>query len=231
MSMRRVVPRSSTAVRAAIGLVVLALAALAVGGCALTDKAQPIAPRYFAAVPPLAAKPEPPGSGPPLRLYNVRAGSHIKSNMIYWKSDYELGFLEERRWVELPETYLRRTLSHVLFEERGYQHVVAGGAPTLEVELTNFEELRQGVPRVRVAMIAILHDAGVALFEETIYVERPIPQVSAKDPNEDKETILVENLGSALREAVDQVANRVDTALKKKPAKPDKADKADKPES
>jgi uncharacterized lipoprotein YmbA len=220
--------------RACIGVVVLALAALAVGGCALTDKAQPISPRYFVPEPPMAAKHLPQGSGPMLRLYNVRAGSHIKSNMIFWKSDYELGFLDERRWVELPEVYLRRTLSHVLFEERGYKHVVAGGAPTLEVELTSFEEMRQGVPRVRVAVVAVLQDGGVALFEETIQIERPIPQVSAKDPGADKETILVENLGAALREVVDVIADRVDTALKKTPAKaakPGEPDKPDKPSS
>ena len=241
MNAARLVPRFSSALRARRWLAALALALAAVGsGCALTDKAQPLAPRYFVPEPPLAAKPELPGSGPALRLYNVRAGSHIKNDMIYWKSEYELGFQDERRWVELPEIYLRRTLSHALFEERGYKHMVSGGAPTLEVELTNFEELRYGVPRVRVAMIATLHDGGVALFEETIYVERPIPQVSAKDPKEDKETIVIENLSSALREAVDQVANRVDTALKKpeiKNYRPDKTGssaetdkgKADKP--
>jgi hypothetical protein len=150
-----------------------------------------------------------------LRLHNIRAGSHLKSSISYWRTGHEVSFYEERRWVELPEVYLQRMLSQVLFQERGFRRVVAGSAPTLEVELTSFDELREGEPRVRVELSALLYEDGIAEMEQTIAVERPIPQQQPGD-HRDRAEILAENLAAALREAVGRVADQVVLAQKAK---------------
>jgi cholesterol transport system auxiliary component len=79
----------------------------------------------------------------------------------------EIGFYRLRRWTEPPEQYLKRRLARVLFEERGLRQVVGGGGPTLEVQLTAFEEIR--VPRrmARVQVIARLHDERLVRWEES----------------------------------------------------------------
>src|SRR4029077_4048150 len=117
-------------------------------GCALLSKAAPLQPRYFSLEDgPLAsnrgaALRSPTSGAMQLRLGRVSAGPHLRERIVYRDSDHELGYYEDRRWTERPETYLRRALARALFEERGLLRVVSGGAPTLEVELVAFEEIR-----------------------------------------------------------------------------------------
>jgi uncharacterized lipoprotein YmbA len=191
-------------VRPGILLVVL-LAALG-SACALTEKSVPINAYYFSPGTTTAA----PGdrsaaaSGIWLRLHRIRAGTHLKSKAVYRDSAFEVGFDEERRWAELPEDYLRRVLSWELYERRGLRRVVSGSALTLEVELTDFDQIRGDKPLIRVAAVMLLHDLGRAQHEETIVIDKPLPKDKSDDPR-----VIAKVTGEALQELVTRIADRV----------------------
>jgi cholesterol transport system auxiliary component len=192
--------------------VLCALAALATAGCALTSKSVPIAPRYFSPERPAEAaraSTKPPGAPLELRLGRITSSSHLDERLVFRDSDYELGYYEERRWTEDPEEYLRRRLGRVLFEERGLRHVVGGMAPTLEVELTAFEEIRTPKRVARVQLTARLQDARIVRWEETLTVDQPIPE----DGKGDVADAMVAAIGTALGSVVDRIADRVMTEL------------------
>ena len=120
------------------------LIALALTGCgALLGKAEPMNVRYFA--PAFEALPPPAGTvqALPLRLGRIADSEHLHERMAYRTSEHEVGYYEAFRWTEQPESYFRRALGRELFEKQRFAHVVAGVAPTLEVELVAFEELRE----------------------------------------------------------------------------------------
>jgi cholesterol transport system auxiliary component len=185
-----------------------AAATLFTAGCALTSKSEPIAPRYFS--PERTADTTRP-SAPPrdvqleLRLGRVYGSSHLDERLVYRDSAYQLGYYEERRWTEEPSEYLRRRLGRVLFEERGIKHVVGGFGPTLEVELTSFEEVRAPKRVARVQMTARLEDAHMVRWEQTLTVDQPISENTTGDVADS----MVAAIGAALATAVDQIADRV----------------------
>jgi cholesterol transport system auxiliary component len=188
----------------------LLLTASLLGACALTSKSEPLTPRYFA---PdfIAAAPRhvvPASTAPAvvrqLRLGDVLGGSHLRERMLFRDRNNALGYYDERRWTERPEDYLRRALARALFEERGLQRVVAGAAPTLEVELVAFEEVRAPVRKVRLQAVVLLHDERVVRLEETVTVERPVRARSADDAG-----AVVAALSEALRAGVTYIADRV----------------------
>jgi uncharacterized lipoprotein YmbA len=174
-------------------------------GCALTSKADPMMPRYLS--PELGAAQGAPkkGAGRQLRLYRVRAGAHLKQKIVVRSSAYEVGFYEERRWVEQPDDLVARALSRALFEERGLRRVVTGAAPTLEVDLVNFDEVLGHDRRVRIGLVVLLYDDGVALLEETMVVEKVVGESDDLDDWEQFAKVA----GEALREAVDRAADRI----------------------
>ncbi len=194
----------------------LALAlALALSGCALLTKADPMTPRYFSPEAPSdpRASGAPPsagaGAGLELRLARVNAGSSIRDKIIYRDSTYEVGFYEERRWTEKPEVYVRHALSRALFEQRGIAQVVAGAAPALDVDLVAFEEVRAPAHVARIELAYALRDDRAVSLAETVTVERPVP--TAKEGAE--ANAVAQALGEALKEAVEHVAERVTLKL------------------
>jgi cholesterol transport system auxiliary component len=183
--------------------------------CALLSKAPPLQPRYFT-----------PEDGPALfaggaearastsgamllRLGRVSAGPHLRERIVYRDSDHEVGYYEDRRWTERPEAYLRRALARMLFEERGLQRAVSGVAPTLEVELVAFEEIRAPAHKARMQVIITLDDDRVSSLEETITVEQDVPSV-AKDQSAGA---LAATLSATMRLGVAQIAERVAAKL------------------
>ena len=189
-------------------LLLCAVAALGTAGCALTSKSDPILPRYFSPDRPSeVAGPgaRVPGTPPELRLGRIDGSDHLEERIVFRDSEYELGYYAERRWTEAPEEYLKRRLSRVLFEERGLQRVVNGRAPTLEVQLTAFEEIRKPKRVARVQVIVRLHDQRIVRWEETLTVNQPIAE---KDDAEDPDA-MVEAVGLALRAVVDRIADRI----------------------
>jgi cholesterol transport system auxiliary component len=190
-------------------LVLSWLAAVAVSGCALTDKSEPMTPRYFSPERPgdaARAAAKPPEPALELRLGRIDGSPHLEERLVYRASDNELGYYAERRWTEAPEEYLKRRLVRVLFEERGVRHVVGGSAATLDVKLTAFEEVRAPTRKARVQLTVTLHDQHVVLWEETVTVERA---VGGPGTTSDLPDAVVTALGDALGAAVDRVADRV----------------------
>jgi len=175
-------------------------------GCALTSKGTVVAPHYYS-----AELPEPSSSGASattgtpleLRLGQVDAASHLEERMSFRLQGSEVGFYDDRRWTEEPAEYLRRGLEQELFERWHLRRVVAGAAPTLDVELTAFEELRQPKPHVRLALHFTLHDDRQASLERSVVVERPL----AEGP--DRAADVASALGLALATAVADVSNAV----------------------
>ena len=208
-------PKPGTAQRAWL---LCAAAALLCGGCALTSKSEPIAPRYFSPERPASAAPagvKPVQSPYELRLGRVFGSSHLDERLVYRDSDYQLGYYEERRWTEEPAEYLRRCLARVLFEDRGLRHVVGGVGPSLEVELTGFEEIRSPKRVARVQLTVRLQDARTVRWEETMTVEQPITDTSG-----DPASTMVAAISVALGAAVDRVADRVVSDLATTPPPP-----------
>jgi cholesterol transport system auxiliary component len=184
---------------AVIGLV------LATGGCALTSKADPATIRFYspegvsqrARPRPEAAK----ESGPALRLGRVAAVQHLEDKIVFRSSEHEVGFYDEHRWTEEPAEYLERALSRELFEARGLSRVVSGQAPTLQIELVAFEEIRLPRHVARVRLILVLHDERQVGFQETLTFERPL--------RSGEKGALAQALSGAMADAVDAVASRV----------------------
>jgi cholesterol transport system auxiliary component len=197
--------------------VLAALSTLLVLGCALTNKSEPMVPRYFS--PERSGAIEKPPSPPPgiaaeLRIGHITAASYLDERMVYRDSAFELGYYQEKRWTEAPEEYLRRRLERALFQERGLRHVVSGSAPTLEVELTAFEEIRKPKRIARVQVSARLQDARLVRWEQTLTVDQPVDERN-KDALADE---MVEALGVALDAVVNQIADRVTKELAATPA-------------
>ena len=162
------------------GILALALCAQ---GCAFTSKGEPLSPRYFS--PDLgqsapAARPAP-GTALELRLGQMGAASYLEERIAYRLSETELGYYEDRRWTEPPEEFLRRALGRELFEQRRLSRVVSGPAPTLDVELVGFEELRYGASRARVTLRFSLANERRMLVERVLTVEQPIANGEEKD--------------------------------------------------
>ncbi len=187
--------------------------------CALLTKSRPLMPRYFA--PDVELSAAPPATTSPshgeqrLRLGRVRAGAHLMERMVYRTSGSEIGYYEDRRWTERPESYLQRALSRSLFEQRGVTRVVSGIAPTLTAELVAFEEIKGDNHRARVEVVMSLDDAGVSVLERTIVVEVPVEGASDADP-----TPVVRALARALSDAVEQIGEQVVQQLAQLPPLP-----------
>ncbi len=191
------------------GALLLAGAAVCgLGACALFSKSAPIAPRYFS--------PERPGEhgGAPassaqatadLRLGRIDSAANIGEMIIFRDSVREVGYYRLRRWTEAPERYLRRRLARVLFEEHGLRQVMGGSGPTLDLELTAFEEVRSAPAMARVQVIVRFHDQRRVRWEETITVEEPVVQASDADSAD----AAVAAIGAALRTAVERIADGV----------------------
>ncbi len=206
----------------ACGVGLLVVAGLQ-GGCALTGKADALSPRYFSpeqvATSQKATNPE----HLELQLGQVSSASHLDERIAYRLSGSEVGFYDDRRWTEIPEAYLRRALDRELFEQRGLERIVTGSAPTLDVELTAFEELRGKPGKARVTLSFSLHDERRSLLERSINVEREVTEQAGADPA----ARLAATLASTLGDAVVSVAALVTAELlKAKQASPPRQESA-----
>jgi len=185
-------------------------------GCALTEKGEALDVRYYAAEPgareaAAAIAPVPGDDGVArarvlLRVGRISASSHLGKKLIYRTSSVDVGIQEDRRWTERPDEYLRRSLDSVLFGETAVTKSLAGAAPTLDVELIAFEEIRTGAERRgRVEIRYALHDEREVLVSDSVLVEIK----AASERPED----VVRAISIALTQASKQIAERVTTRL------------------
>lgn len=185
-------------------------------GCALTSKSEVLDVRYFT---PERVKTELTSARPPsdptkggalgLELGRVSSSSHIREKMAFRDASWEIGYYEDRRWTERPEAFVRRELGRTLFEERGFRRSVgAANAPTLEIELLAFEEIRAKPTRAaRVQLRMILHDGRDVLLEETVTIDKPLAN------NETSTDAVVAATADALDAASALVADRTQKVL------------------
>jgi cholesterol transport system auxiliary component len=195
----------------------LALTAIGLfSGCALTNKADAQHPRFFSPERDPIEQESQVASAPglELRLGHVGSASHLEERISYRLDPAELGYYEDRRWTEAPESYLRRALERELFERRGIRRVLSGSGTTLDVELTAFEELKGKKPSVRVALHVTLHDEERATFERSLVRDQPLPE-AGDDPRR-----VAQALGLALSAAVSEVSDEVARSLRARPATP-----------
>jgi hypothetical protein len=184
---------------------------VASSGCALLTKSTPVVPRYFT---PEAGDPTPPSqrvarSDLSVRVGRIGGGAYLKERMVFRGPDQEVGYHEEQRWTERPEVYLARALEASLFEEHGLTRAVAWSAPTVTAELTGFEEVTGGAPRVRLRVTYALEDEATVFLEHTLTVERAFPD----GPEASRPSRVAAALGGALHEAVGRVADDVIESL------------------
>jgi cholesterol transport system auxiliary component len=138
----------------------------------------------------------------------VSSGANLRERIAYRDSAYELGYYEDLRWTERPETYVRRELGRVLFETLGLRRVLTGAAPTLDVELIAFDELRTRATRfAQVQLMVILYDDHGVIFEETQTTEAPVAGEAAKVEN------VIAAMATALCIASTDLALKVSKAL------------------
>lgn len=190
------------------GRVLAALAlALALPGCALTTKADPVDIRYFAPPEP-ATEVAPRASGeaaeppPALRLGRVRAADHLRSTIVFQKSDVELGAYLSDYWTERPTDYVERALRAELYQRRGIVESLSASATTLNVEVLAFQETRSGEARgARVTLAFSLRDGGKVADASQVTVDVPATKQGLEG--------VVTAIGEALHKATALLGERV----------------------
>ena len=179
---------------------VLAVATLlGLAGCLLPDPPAP--PRYFtpAGSPATAAH-----SPVAVRIGIVRSPLHLREAMTWRKSEVEYGFYDQRRWTELPATYVERALVRELFAA-DEPVATPPDAPVLNVEVRAFEEVLAPVHEARVALAVDVVDARCMRLRRTFVASRPLdgddPGAVARGVGEALDEV-VHDVGSAVRKAV-----------------------------
>jgi ABC-type uncharacterized transport system auxiliary subunit len=186
------------------------LLVLLAAGCALTSKSDPTLLRYFS-VDAAHHRPEAPvtvaaGATPlQLRIGRVMAASYIRDRIAFRDSSVEIGYYDDLRWTEKPESYVRRDLARALFDEEGVQEIVGGMGPTLDVDVDSFEEVRDAHSAV-VQLSWQLRNDTIVLFRRTVTVRRALGE-APKDGSSQR--ALARALAEALDDAVDQVVRAV----------------------
>jgi ABC-type uncharacterized transport system auxiliary subunit len=140
-----------------------------------------------------------------LRVGRVNAASYIRDRIAFRASSVEIGYYDDLRWTEKPESYVRRDLARALFEDEGVQEIVGGMGPTLDVDVDSFEEL----PESHAAVVQLswqLRDDTVVLQRQTIRVQRPL-ELEPKGGSTQRSLALA--LSGALDDAIDQIVKTV----------------------
>jgi cholesterol transport system auxiliary component len=150
------------------------------------------------------------GAGPPVQLRRVTSGTDLGRRIIFGDGAYEVGYYEQRRWTDAPELYVRRALERTLCQEQGLQCEPSGSAPTLDVEVLRFQEVK--APKSHQALVALrfVLSSERVLVDDTVQVAEPVTGSTFDD--------VVAAISRALDSAANQVASRV--ALKAHLAKP-----------
>lgn len=183
--------------------VVLFASCLALSACSFFGKQEPMHPRFYDPEPHPTSGSARPEGGKSLRLGHVLGASHLRERIAYHATQHEFGFYDRRRWTERPENYVRRELARELFERRGLTQIVSGAAPTLELELTDFSELREPLHAVRIEARVLLVDARNVRFEHTFVAELPVQK------SDDEFAGVPAALGEALSHLVAEIGERV----------------------
>lgn len=177
------------------------------GGCALTNKADPLSLRYFA--PPrqerVIAEPAATAAQPLLiRINRVGVAAHLTETIAYRRGETEVGYYHTLRWTEPPDVYLARAIDDVLFSGSGMRRGLTDWTYTLGIELEAFEELKYGQHRALVGIYLSVADERVVLRERRLVVEIPVAQ-----NRDEPEVALANAFGRALSDIAGLVRQEV----------------------
>lgn len=174
---------------------------------------RPEAPtRWFEPASPLLAgtdAPPPAPSARPLRLRSVRAIPFLRERLAWRTSDVESGLYEQRRWRQMPASYVEQALRAALARTPGIRLTDDVQAPALRVEVLAFDEVLQ--PR-RAALVTLRASLTGVDFDRTFRAEQPSAGAAA--------AALPDAMGVALDAAVGEVATAVSAALRAQAQRP-----------
>jgi ABC-type uncharacterized transport system auxiliary subunit len=180
---------------------VVVVALVVAAGCLFPTP--PTSPRYFA---PEASRPEPTAPAAPVavRLGIVRGPLYLREQMTWRRSDVEYGFYDQRRWTELPATYVERALARALV---GIRQVPGPGAdvPVLSAEVRAFEEVLAPVHEARVAVAVELAVGRCVRLQRSF--------AAARSLSDDDPMAVARGIGEALDEVARAVRDAVGGAL------------------
>ena len=170
--------------------------------CALTKRSTPVQIHYYAVETSHVATPmETIGKcDHRMRIGSIEPDSHLRERIAYRVAGSELALYDTRKWTDVPDTYVRRALEYALFERRTFRQAIAGAVPTLDVDLTAFEEVRSPLGG-RVQLRYRLHDDTAVFASDSITVVRAATTTDFRG--------VVAALGSALDEAANQLADQI----------------------
>ena len=194
----------------------LALACLALPGCALLTKADVVPTRHFsleslstAGAPASASANTPAPVSAGLRLGRVTGPPFLEDRPAWRRGAWEAGQRNDLRWTEPPTEVLRRHLARALFESHGLVQRVSRESPTLEVELIAFEALPESPARARVAVAARVVDRARVLWSATLTAERAYDTLVGGD----EAAALVGALAAALDGVVEDIARHAEQSV------------------
>jgi cholesterol transport system auxiliary component len=205
-------------------LLLAALACAPLGGsaCALTSKAAVVQTRYFSPEAGTARFTAPDTSSPSapaptediaVRLGRVYSGQNLRERIVYRDHAYERGYYEDMRWTEWPEAYVRRALGRALYESHRFKRAIGGTAPTIEVEVIAFDDLRLHSGRAaRVELQWIVFEGSEVLYEDAVTVDSAVAEAQPEIGN------VVAAMSDALDRAVELIAGRVGEAIRQRTA-------------
>jgi len=189
------------------------LACLVLAGCALTSRSKPPEFRYFTPEHVEHSTERPPGEPrDEVKIGRISASENLRYAIVHRDSPIEIEPYHSLRWTELPDSYVHRALLRALFDDRPLAQAVAGNVPTLDVEITAFEEVRAARPLGRVALSYVLQNATTVLLRGTITIDRPAASSNIE--------AIVAAIRAAMIAATSELADRVAAAVEKIPPPP-----------
>jgi ABC-type uncharacterized transport system auxiliary subunit len=136
-------------------------------------------PRFFrpesAALAAAIEAPSAAADGVPLRLRPVLGTPLLRERIVWRASSVEYGLYEQRRWSDLPASYVKRALENALRATPGIRLTDAPGAATLRVEVIAFDEVLAPARVATVSLAVKLIDTGqFRIIDRTFNAEAPI---------------------------------------------------------
>jgi hypothetical protein len=109
-----------------------------------------------------------------LRFGRVTAAPDLGRRIAYGDGLYQVGYYDGLRWTERPEQYVRRAVERALFEDGPFQRNLSYDAPTLDVEVVEFEEVKAPTTHAARISLRMVVSAERVLLERTVTVSRPV---------------------------------------------------------
>jgi ABC-type uncharacterized transport system auxiliary subunit len=109
-----------------------------------------------------------------LHFGRVTATPDLGRRIAYGDGLYQVGYYDGLRWTERPEQYVRRAVERALFEDGPFQRSLSYAAPTLDVEVVDFEEVKAPTTHAARISLRVVVSAERVLLERTVTVSRPV---------------------------------------------------------